>query len=378
MRPATRPARWTAALGLAAALSLGASGAGAQNVRVLPRTPDPRTDSLVDRIYKGNVEEVQRLVAEWREREGQLVATLRSLPPEGDVPARRRLDEDLMRSSREAFAMMRAIEDRCEMERGPVPRGYVGVSLDTRIDVVDGRPIPSGVMVSSVEPGGPSQRAGVQRNDRLIAIDGRDARQRIPEIADLLVPGRSLVLRVERGGVERDISIVVEPRPKGFAESCGEFERALMPLRLGMFTGEMRLRRSGPPGAAGGVRVETGPVIERQPRDAPDEIRVFVFSAGDRSEVHFGGAKFRTLDGDWSELLGVKQGVMVYDVAVGSVAARAGLKGGDVVTTVGRDVASDPMVFLKLLEVESRQTATLSVVRDKKERTVTLRWGSQP
>jgi hypothetical protein len=63
MRPAIR---------LTVLLSLTAASAGAQNVRVVERSPDPRTDSLVDRIYKGKVDEVRRIVAEWRERDGQI------------------------------------------------------------------------------------------------------------------------------------------------------------------------------------------------------------------------------------------------------------------------------------------------------------------
>jgi C-terminal processing protease CtpA/Prc len=369
MRPAFR------LLSLLAIAATTAASARAQNVRVLQRTSDPRIDSIVDRIYKGNVDEVRRIVTEWSEREGQLVTAMRTTPVDGNVTIRRRLDEDVMRSTREAFAMMRAIQERCAMERGPVPEGYIGVSLDTRFDVVDGRPQPGGVIVSSVEPDGPSQRAGLQSNDRLIAIAGRDARQRIPEIVDLLVPGRVIAMRVERDGTPRDVTITVGPRPKGFAESCGEFDQLLMPLRAGAFGGIARPRTADPRGGAR-MQVEVGPILERMREASPDEIQVFVFNPGGPSEIYFAGAKFRTLDDDWREILGAKQGVMVFDVAAGSLAARAGLKGGDVVTSVGSEPASDPMVFLRLLDIGARREATLSVLREKKPRTVTLTWGT--
>ena len=361
-------------IGIVAALSLVATGAAAQNVRVLQRT-DPRTDSLVDIIYRGNAGQVRRIVAEWRESDGQLAAMMRSLPPDGDLTLRRRLNEDVMRSSREAFALMQALQSRCERERGPVPEGYIGVSLDTRYDVVDGRPQPVEVMVGSVEPGGPSQRAGLQSHDRLLAIAGRDARQRIPEIEDLLVPGRTLAIRVDRDGTMREFTITVEPRPKGFAESCGEFEQMLMPLRSGAFGGMVRERSPRSLDSTGAARVEVGPFGGRLRTPPPDEIRVFVFNSGGPSEAYFAGARFRSLDDDWRDLLGVRQGVMVFEVAVGSLAARAGLRSGDVVTAVGEDPASDPMVFVKLLDVERRRSATLAVTREKKPRSVTLTWG---
>lgn len=366
-------ARWWSALAVAV-LSTTVPGE-AQNVRIVERALDPRTDSLVDRIFKANAQEVHRMVAEWREREGQLIATLRTMTPDTDPSARRRLDEELMRNSREAFAMMRAIQDRCASERGPVPDGYIGVSLDTRVEIINGRATPSQVTVSSVEPGGPSQRAGIERNDRLLAIGGRDARTQIPEIGDLLIPGRTVVIRVERAGQARDIVVNVEPRPKGFAESCGELERALGPLRARAFTGVMRPRTG--PGGVGGTgeaRVEVGQAFERMRTESPDQIRLFVFNSGGPSEGYFAGAKFRSLTDDWREVLGVKQGVVVFDVAAGSVAARAGLKDGDVVTEVGDSPATDPMVFLQLLDVQERTEATLTVVRDKRSREVKLRW----
>jgi S1-C subfamily serine protease len=281
----------------------------------------------------------------------------------------------MRRSSGEAFAMMRAIQERCAMERGPVPEGYIGVSLDTEFEVVDGRPRPVGVVISSVEPDGPSQRAGLQSHDRLLAIAGRDSRQRIPEIGDLLVPGRVIAMKVERDGTTREMTITVGPRPKGFAESCGEFEQFLMPLRAGAFGGIAR-ERVGGVGAGGNrmTRVETGPLIAKERTVPPNEI-LFFFNSGGPSELLFAGAKFRSLDDDWRELLGVKQGVMVFEVAAGSLAARAGLKSGDVVTAVGEDPVTDPMVFVKLLDVGVRRGATLSVTREKKPRSVTLTWG---
>jgi S1-C subfamily serine protease len=275
---------------------------------------------------------------------------------------------------------MRAIQERCANERGPVPDGYIGISLDTRVSVVEGRRIPVEVTVSSVEPGGPSQRAGVMSSDRLLAVGGRETREGIPEIGDLLVPGRTVTLRVERSGVTRDFTVTVEPRPKDFAESCGEFERVLMPLRVGAFGNLVIERRGGPGGVAsggisGGNRVEVGSGNERVRTAPADELRLFVFNSGGPSEAYFAGARFRSLDDDWRELLGVRQGIMVLEVAVGSLAARAGLKSGDVVTAVGQEPVTDPMVFGKLLDVGGRREATLAVTREKKPRTVTLTWG---
>lgn len=350
-----------------------AAPAGAQNVRIVERTRDARADSLTDRIFKANVAEVQRIVSEWRERESQLMRTLETAEAGNDITARRRAEEELARNSREAFAMMSAIQDRCERERRPQPAGYVGVSLDTKVEMVNGRVLPGEVTVSSVEPGGPSERAGVQRDDRVLSIGGLDASKGLPEIADLLIPGRTIVIRVDRNGTVKEIPVTVEKRPTGFAESCGEFERALLPLRVATFS---RMIRRDP--GQGGERAMAGAIESQQRREMPEEVRMMVFNPGGGTRnamSYFAGAQFRTLDEDWREVLGVKQGVIVNEVAAGSAAARSGLKGGDVITAVGDTPVNDPIAFLHALEIDQRGEAKVSVIRGKERKMITLRWG---
>ncbi len=358
---------------LALAVAAFAVPSGAQNVRIVRESRDARADSLTDRIFKANVAEVQRIVSEWRARETQLMRSLETAEVGNDLPARRRAEEELARNSREAFAMMSAIQERCERERQPQPEGYVGVSLDTRVEVVGGRVQPGEVTVSSVEPGGPAQRAGVQRDDRVLAIGGREATKGPPEIADLLVPGRTIVIRVDRNGVVKEITVTVEKRPTGFGESCGDFERALLPLRAATFS---RMIRREP--GQGGERVMVGAVEPQQRREMPDEIRMMVFNPGGanrNSTAYFAGAQFRSLDDDWREALGVKQGVIVNEVAAGSAMARSGLKGGDVITAVGDTPVTDPMTFLHALNPSERGDAKVTVVRAKERKTITLTWG---
>ena len=91
-----------ALLGATAAL------APAQNIHILERTRDARTDSISEAILRAPVEEITRMVSEWREREGELFRLLQSAEARNDGVARRRASEDLAANSREAFAMLTA------------------------------------------------------------------------------------------------------------------------------------------------------------------------------------------------------------------------------------------------------------------------------
>lgn len=349
--------------------------AGAQQVRIVERHT-LRNDSLLDRILTADVAEVKRVVTTWRDRESQLMRELRA-SERADASTRRRLEEQLALHARDGFAIMSAIQARCIEERVPRPAGYLGLNL-TNVWTVEGeRPVPLGTTVTSVEPGSPAERAGVQRNDKVLSLAGLDARERTPDVSGLLVPGRNMVVRIERGGVARDVTIAVAKRPEGFGESCGEFERALIPMRI---PGPGRIIVSEPGTGTSRVLVETR---ETEPRRDPareqgEEMRFFIFGPGAENKTSvgfFAGAEFRMLDADWGEVLGVKQGVIVNEVANGSVCAQAGLKGGDVVTAVGRTPVVSPAMLVQMLGAMAGTEATLSVVRGRERKTVTLRWG---
>jgi len=71
---------------------------------------------------------------------------------------------------------------------------------------------------------------------------------------------------------------------------------------------------------------------------------------------------------------GVKQGVLVTEVTAGSVAEAAGIKAGDVITTVrGQAIASSADVVRELGEADSGTSVEIRVTRNHKEVTVTAK-----
>ena len=346
-----------------------------QQVRVGERTIERRAqrgDSLIDGILTGDVQSVKRIVTNWRERESQLMRELRAVP-ESDVAARRRLDEQFAIHNREGFAIQSAIQARCIDEGGPRPAGYLGLNLTNVFQVENGEPKALGTTVTSVEPGSPAERAGIQRNDKVLSLAGLDATERTPNVAPQLIPGRMMSVRVEREGTAREFTLTIARRPEGFGDSCDEFERELVPMRL---TGPGRIMIEQP--GTGRRRV----IVEDRENADPRELeggmmRIVVFGSGAENHTaisFFAGAEFRMLDADWGAVLGVRQGVIVSNVASGSEAARSGLKSGDVVTAVGRSPVAMPMTLVQILGTMPEREAVLSVVRGKKKQSVTLKW----
>lgn len=391
------------ALAVAAPLAL-----GAQQVRLRTSVQD---SAAMRAVTEGNVAEVLRVVNELRARESRILRQLEALGP-SDREQRRPLELELARVSRDAFTVMSLIESRCLEQRATTPNGYLGLNITHEVEVYGGAVAVQRSMVASLEPGSPAEAAGIAPGDRLLAVAGRDARERFPDLKGVLEPGRRVAVRVEREGREREFSMTVAQRPQRFDAGCPQFERALQPLRMGGVArvwvqdstdaqGNRRMYvlspsvaptpptpptaavpRTAPtptppaPAVRGNVAVVPTPPT---PAAAPAAPSVFVFgsTSGGSSFSYFAGAQFRQLDDDWRSVLGIRsgtEGVLVNEVAPGSAAAQSGLKVGDVVTMVGNTPATSPLVVSRLLGLTEGSQATLRVVRSRETRTVTLRW----
>jgi S1-C subfamily serine protease len=85
------------------------------------------------------------------------------------------------------------------------------------------------------------------------------------------------------------------------------------------------------------------------------------------------GVTVTPLSDQLAEYFGVKQGVLVTEVTAGSAAAMAGIKAGDVITTVrGQTIASSADVVRELGEADSG-SVEIRVTRNHKEVTLTAK-----
>ncbi|NBJ13473.1 Do family serine endopeptidase [Microvirga sp. SYSU G3D207] len=101
---------------------------------------------------------------------------------------------------------------------GRVERGYVGVRLQEITPAIAqalGRSDDKGVLVASVEPGGPAEKAGIKTGDVIIRIgdqtvnSGRDLTRAVAS----LKPGTQARLTVVRGGTPQEVPVIVGQRP---------------------------------------------------------------------------------------------------------------------------------------------------------------------
>ena len=97
---------------------------------------------------------------------------------------------------------------------GHVIRGWLGVSVEVLLSEQQaGGPVQQ-LIVTDLAPGGPAQRAGIQLNDIIVAMDGEpvvDGRAAMLQIAQLR-PGHLLRVNLDREGVPIELEAVVGTR----------------------------------------------------------------------------------------------------------------------------------------------------------------------
>jgi S1-C subfamily serine protease len=107
------------------------------------------------------------------------------------------------------------------LAHGRIARGYLGLGLqsvriDRTIANAAGLAEPKGLIVISVDPNGPGQKAGIKQGDILIRWDA-DPLHSVRRVYTLLGPesvGRSITLGMLRAGEPISFTIVIAERPK--------------------------------------------------------------------------------------------------------------------------------------------------------------------
>ena len=107
------------------------------------------------------------------------------------------------------------------IQSGRVARGYLGVAIDPLTPETAGQlgiPGQTGVVVRSVTPGSPAQKAGLQQGDVLFAFNGKpikSGRDLMRQIASVAV-GSKVEIKAIRDKKELTFTIAIEEQPAGF------------------------------------------------------------------------------------------------------------------------------------------------------------------
>jgi len=154
---------------------------------------------------------------------------------------------------------------------GHVTRGKIGVVIQPVTQALAdsfGLPQPEGALVSSVEKGGPAEKAGLEPGDVILKLNGtalKDSNE-LPSMVAGLAPGTAVSLEVWRNHASRDVSVTLgaleDKRTASSAtphEQGGKLGLAVRPLspeeqRQGNFKGGLIVERSSGPAADAGIQ----------------------------------------------------------------------------------------------------------------------------
>jgi len=196
-------------------------------------------------------------------------------------------------------------------EQGKVTRGWIGVSiqeLTPELASSFGLKEAEGVLVSSVNPGDPAEKAGVMAGDIITSFDGK----RISDLSDLprtvatTAPGQTVEIKVARDGKEVTMFVTVGTRLED-EQAASVPEKELSPdKRLGLsvqpITPEMAKRRGvedaegviisavapdSPAQAAGLRRGDVIKEIDRKPVKSTGDYSRYISEAGKNDTVLF-------------------------------------------------------------------------------------------
>jgi predicted metalloprotease with PDZ domain len=200
-----------------------------------------------------------------------------------------------------------------------------------------------GVEVTMVDQDAPAGKAGVKEHDVILTMNGTaiESKPQLQRMIHETPPGRVVTLGLSRDG--QPITIKVQ-----LADRRNEFP--------GM--GKENFKD---------IHVEIPPMPNLD-FDIPNIGVVYVHSSM-RS-----GVMVENLTPQLGDFLGAKNGsgVLVRSVEKGSSAEKAGLRAGDVITRLGDQPVADTSDFTHALHAHGAGSVSVSVIRDKKEQTLTL------
>jgi membrane-associated protease RseP (regulator of RpoE activity) len=218
--------------------------------------------------------------------------------------------------------------------------------------------------VLEVDPDSPASKVGIKFGDVLLAYAGADLLTRPINLTRLLVPGRSVSIKVRRNGEAKEFSLSVDKAPPALLAErrVAAVGRMLMPSRAPMSDTVAFERRaveqSRVTAAAGGARGVGGVAIAR----APIAVGMLVPSGYLGAQmVDLDAAALATISSEKSD-----NGVLVTVVPPGTPAARIGMRGGDLIVNID-DVPVVSMSQLRReLMIRGDRAIQLSVLRKGK------------
>ena len=203
-----------------------------------------------------------------------------------------------------------------------------------------------GVEVTMVDQDAPAGKAGLKEQDVILTLNGNDV-QSVEQLRRMIretPPGRVVTLGVSRSGQPVTIKVELAERKRSFGHNFG------------------------PDGKEFKFTMPNMPVMPTMP-DIEMPVSIVVVHSSARS-----GLMVENLTPQLGDFFGAKNGVgvLVRSVEKGSRADKAGFRAGDVIIKINGEPIHDSGDFSQALRSRKDNTASISVIRDKKEQTISI------
>ena len=208
-----------------------------------------------------------------------------------------------------------------------------------------------GVEVTTVDQDAPAGKAGIKEHDVILNLNGTavESVEQLRRMIREVPPGRVVTLGISRNGQPLTLKAQLADRKKTFAMVA-------------------------PNGKAFKFAMPAMPAIPAMPAmpvipDMDVPVSVVVVHSSTRS-----GLMVENLTPQLGDFFGAKngQGVLVRSVEKGSRAEKAGFHAGDVIIKVNGETINDVGDFSHALNARKENTASISIIRDKRPQTLSL------
>jgi serine protease Do len=235
----------------------------------------------------------------------------------------------------------------------------IGVSIREVDDDAKSAKGGTGVVVEEVSTESPAEKAGIRKGDVIIEFDGERVRsvRQLTRLVQETPSGRTVEAALLREGQRTTVSITPSEGNQfnfeGFDDLGRDYRFRVTP------------RPPVPPAPPAAAAPPTPPAPP-----SPPAIWGFDEFFGRTTNSRL-GITVDSLSSQLAEYFGTKDGVLVTSVTDGSAASKAGLKAGDVITSVnGSSVSTPADVRRRILDMNDGDEFTLAVMRDRKALTL--------
>ncbi|MDQ6651437.1 MAG: PDZ domain-containing protein [Acidobacteriota bacterium] len=212
-----------------------------------------------------------------------------------------------------------------------------------------------GVGITQVVAGSPAEKAGLRKDDVILRFEGDSVTsvRKLNRLVSEVAPDQTVRLAISRGGAEQEVTVTIAKR--NFSSNTFH--------RLQGLEGLERLRGMTTPGTPGAN-------VWRWEGQGPNGDGM-VFAFGNNRRI---GATTMQLTKQLADYFGIAdgKGVLVTSVTDDSPASKAGLKAGDVITSIDGEKVEAAGDLSRAINKKKDGDVTLTVIRNKNQQTITV------